>query len=214
MDRPIIVEEYKFIGHLEKLVKEKDRGGLAALRRGLGKPPGIAREMDSHVLRFLPPEAKEKQENAFYVTGALFAYWHQGKEELVEKPPYNLEPSHYNFGASLWAMVKKDADEDTTNRKYEDKWKDAIKRVEKRLVALLNCHQDDLRDHLRHTVSLLKSKDIPINWAQLLHDIQCWHWESRSVQRDWARQFWRESQKEEKETAISERSKNEEVEEE
>ena len=68
---------------------------------------------------------------------------------------------------------------------------DAEKRVEKRLVALLNCHQDDLPDHLRHVISLLKAKDIFINWLQLLNDVQNWQRESRDVQRRWARQFWR-----------------------
>ena len=39
--------------------------------------------------------------------------------------------------------------------------------IEKRFVALLNCRRDDLHAHLRHAVGLLKSKDIPVDWAQL-----------------------------------------------
>jgi CRISPR system Cascade subunit CasB len=74
---------------------------------------------------------------------------------------------------------------ETSNRE------DAEKRVEKRLVALLNCHRNDLPDHLRHTIGLLKSKEIPVNWTQLLWDVQNWQRESRDVQRNWARQFWR-----------------------
>jgi CRISPR type I-E-associated protein CasB/Cse2 len=92
-------------------------------------------------------------------------------------------------------MVKQDVAADTSNRKPEDKWKDAERRTEKRLVTLLNCHQDDLPDHLRHTIGLLKSKEIPINWLQLLNDVQNWQRESRDVQRRWARQFWRNFQK-------------------
>jgi len=179
-----LAEEHPFISHLANLVREKDRGALAALRRGLGRPPGSVRAMDRYVLRYLSSDAGEKQENAYYLVAALFAYWHQGKDSLTDGAPVNL-------GASLWAMVKKAADEDTSNRSYPDKWKEAEKRIEKRLVALLNCHRDDLPAHLRHTISLLKSKDIPVNWTQLLWDVQKWHWESRDVQRGWARKFWR-----------------------
>jgi CRISPR system Cascade subunit CasB len=62
--------------------------------------------------------------------------------------------------------------------------------VERRFVGLLNCHADDLDKHLRQAVGLLKSKDIPIDWTRLLHDIQGWIWESRNVQLAWARAFW------------------------
>ncbi len=118
--------------------------------------------------------------------GALFAYWHQGKDAVAQNPPANM-------GASLRALVDREAAEDG-NRD------DAEKRVEKRLVALLNCHQDDLPGHLRHIIGLLKSKEIPVNWLRLLSDIQYWQRESRDVQRRWARQFWSNFQSE-KETA-------------
>jgi CRISPR system Cascade subunit CasB len=179
----IVFQEHKFIGHLEKLVKEQDRGALASLRRGLGKPQGTAREMDRHVLPYLPPESaihaspRENQENAYYLVGALFAYWHQGKDTVGPNQPANM-------GTSLRALVERETAEGGSRD-------DAEKRVEKRLVALLNCHKDDLPDHLRHTIGLLKSKEIPINWLQLLNDVQNWQHENRDVQRRWARQFWR-----------------------
>jgi len=62
--------------------------------------------------------------------------------------------------------------------------------VERRFVALLNSHAEDLSKHLRHAVGLLKANEIPIDWAQLLHDIQGWEWQSRQVQREWAKSFW------------------------
>jgi CRISPR system Cascade subunit CasB len=178
-----VAKQHAFIAHLESLVREKNRGALAALRRGLGKPPGTAREMDRYVLPYLPqdaglhPAVREAQENVYYLVGALFAYWHQGKDKLEEDPTANL-------GASLRLLVNRESAE-TSNRE------DAEKRVEKRLVALLNCHRNDLPDHLRHTIGLLKSKEIPVNWTQLLWDVQNWQRESRDVQRNWARQFWR-----------------------
>src|SRR5690606_41232863 len=57
----------------------------------------------------------------------------------------------------------------------------------------LSCHLDDLPAHLRSAVGLLKAHEIPIDWAQLLSDILGWHWDTRAVQREWARAFWGQS---------------------
>ena len=46
--------EAALIGYLKGLAAHEDRGALAALRRGLGRPPGSAGEMHPHVARFLP----------------------------------------------------------------------------------------------------------------------------------------------------------------
>jgi CRISPR system Cascade subunit CasB len=69
--------------------------------------------------------------------------------------------------------------------------------LEKRFVALLNSHYDDLPHHLRQAVSLLKSseKQIPVDWRQLLRDMLYWEHEKRFVQQRWAREFWREKEK-------------------
>jgi CRISPR system Cascade subunit CasB len=64
--------------------------------------------------------------------------------------------------------------------------------AERRFVALLNSHADELADHLRHIVSLLKSKEVSINWRQLLNDIRWWDRDDRDVQRKWAKAFWGE----------------------
>jgi CRISPR system Cascade subunit CasB len=187
-----LATHHKFIAQLERLVSEKDRGALAALRRGLGKPPGTVREMDRYVLPYL----RGAQENACYLVSALFAYWYQGKDDIVKNTPANL-------GDSLRWLVDHEASENS-NRE------DAEKRVEKRLVALLNCHRDDLPDHLRHTIGLLKSKEIPVDWTQLLWDIQNWQRESRDVQREWARKFWRGFQKVKETGSEENQSQNEE----
>ncbi len=68
--------------------------------------------------------------------------------------------------------------------------KEPSESLERRFVALLNSHRDDLPGGLRHAVALLKSKDVPIDWRRLLSDILQWDHESRFVQRKWAREFW------------------------
>lgn len=62
--------------------------------------------------------------------------------------------------------------------------------IEQRFNALLNCHRDDLPYHLRQAVTLLRSKDVPVDWKRLLRDVLGWEHDDRYVQRDWARDFW------------------------
>lgn len=162
-------KEKSFVGFLETLAEGRDRAAVAALRRGLGKEPGEAPEMFPYIVPWTQG-AWPVQEKAYYLVASLFA-WHQGswhgeanKAELT------------NLAASLARL----AAAEPAGRQG----------AERRLVALLNSHQDDLGNHLRHTVGLLKSKEVPVDWAQLLHDIQGWAWESRSVQLAWARAFW------------------------
>lgn len=170
-------EEHRFIQYLESLLINKDgAGAMANLRRGLGKQPGTVRQMDRYVIPFLPADIKLGQDEPYYLVAALFAHWYQGRDKIV-----NFDD---NLGESLRRLVTEEAQKPGTTRE------DVEKRLEKRLVALLNCHRDDLPDHLRQIISLLKSKDIPINWAQLLHDIKGWNWENREVQRSWSWGFW------------------------
>lgn len=153
-----------FIESLERLYINEERGALAALRRGLGKAPGTAMEMYPYVVPFTKG-LNRRQEDAFYVVGALFGLypsrsWRRGEEE-----PF----TYLNLGASLRRA--------------------GAEGVERRFIALLNCHAEDLPNHLRQTVSLLESKDIPIEWAQLLDDVLRWDFDD-NVRRNWARAFW------------------------
>ena len=175
-----------FVKHLEGLTE--NRGALAALRRGLGKRPGEAAEMHRYIVPFLGGE-EPRHEEAYYLVAALFA-WHQGSWHHEEGRVTNLGASFARLAAS------KESDS-----------------IEKRFVALLNCHREDLDERLRHAVGLLKSKDIPIDWAQLLGDIQGWGWESRAVQRSWARGFWGSRPGEQPETATIQDDSEEDAEE-
>lgn len=65
--------------------------------------------------------------------------------------------------------------------------------MDARFVALLNAHSDDLDDHLRHAVSLLKSNEQPqpFDWFRLLGDLIQWDCQDGHVQLKWARDFYR-----------------------
>ncbi len=162
--------ERGFIDYLQGFIDREDRAPLAMLRRGLGKSPWEAAEMHRYILPFLGDDARRGEEEAYYLVAALFAWhqrdWHVGEGESVRR--------HTNFGASFAWLTRETGSES----------------IEARFVALLNCQFDDLPEHLRHGVGLLKAHDIPIDWARLLRDLRQWEWEDRRVQRDWARAYW------------------------
>lgn len=63
--------------------------------------------------------------------------------------------------------------------------------MEARFVALLNAHPDDLHNHLRHAVSLLKANEQPLDWFRLLDDLIEWDHPEGHVQLRWAQDFYK-----------------------
>ncbi len=164
--------ERRFGEWLGGLKKDEDRGTLAALRRGLGAEP----EAIAWMLRYLPPGlGNERDEKAMCLVAALFAY------HPMPWPDQPNERGWSNIGASLARMVAED----------RQRTGETPASVENRFQAILECHPEDLPQHLRRIIGLLRAKDVPVDWAQLLHDIRGWGWERRTVQHEWARAFWR-----------------------
>jgi CRISPR system Cascade subunit CasB len=62
--------------------------------------------------------------------------------------------------------------------------------VELRFRALLDADVEDLAPHLRHAVTLARSKEIAIDWNDLLQKVRGWRDKRRWAQRAWARDFW------------------------
>jgi len=167
-------QEEAFATWLESLVTKEDRAVLAALRRGLSVDP----DRRAWMLRYLPANLlSDRQEDVMCLIASLFAShplsW-----------PKDQARTWTNIGASLRRLA---ADELAETGEMPS-------RIEARLEAMLQSHRDDLPEHLRRIVGLLRAKDIPVDWAQLLHDIGRWDWRGRPVQREWARAFWRPQQ--------------------
>jgi len=157
---------HPFIARLQELAQKQERGALAALRRGLGKPPGSAPEMFRYVEPWLGEKRSAAQESAYYLVAALFALHPKSTREG-------------NMGKHM-AQTRTPGGEDA---------------LERRFTAMLSAHPEDLPFHLRQAVSFLKSKnEVPVNWNQLLWDIQNWGGEDRLVQKRWASAFWSKSQ--------------------
>jgi len=161
--------DQRFVAHLEEMVKREDRAALAALRRGLGTALGEAPEMYRYVVPWVGSDAPRWTEDAYYLVAALFAVhqqsWHAGEGQSGAT----------NLGASLRFLQHKTESDS----------------AERRFVAMLNSHRDDLPDHLRHSIGLLHSNDVLVDWLQLLRDIQSWGRPGNTIQRAWARAFWR-----------------------
>ncbi|MCC6998528.1 MAG: type I-E CRISPR-associated protein Cse2/CasB [Deltaproteobacteria bacterium] len=62
--------------------------------------------------------------------------------------------------------------------------------VERRFVALLGAHAEDVTHHLRHAVALLRGAEIALDWNDLFDTLRNWGHPDRFAQRRWARAFW------------------------
>lgn len=165
------------ISGLLQLAERQDRATLAALRRGLGKLPGTAGEMYPFVIPRLPPDTTTRAnagawswpQQCRFIVASLFA-WH---------PEYLDQGERWqrNFGASV--------------RRLRQTLGETADGPERRFVALLNAEAEDLPDHLRHVIGLLRANTISVDWQQLLDDLVEWNKPTRTTQTRWAKAFWR-----------------------
>lgn len=155
-DRPV-----PFVEYLEQLRDRDDRGALAALRRGLGKPAGASVEVLPYVVPWLPQDAQAWEEEPYFTVASLFAA--------------HPKPGGIGTMGTVLGRIAREGGSAS---------------VERRFMALLNSHPEDLPERLRHAVALARSRDIPVNWHQLFRDLRGWGHPDRYVQRRWARDFW------------------------
>lgn len=180
-----MVDEYlkNFVNMLRSLSESDNRGALASLRRGIGQKPYSVAETARIVVPYLPQNAKSATENAFFIVGSLFAL-------------HQKESGRGNMGDHFRALCGE-------NNPSEG----LPANIERRFIALLSSEANELPETLRQAVSLLKSKEIPINWYRLIEDIQHWHSEEGRdrINRTWSKAFWHTSyaEKTEADTPIS-----------
>lgn len=160
-------ESNAFIAYLQRLAEKEDRGALAALRRGLGQPPGTVAAMYPYVVPWLPADASPWQEAPYYLVAALFA----------------LHPQPGGTGNLGDNYRQAEGEQAATSD-------ERVSANERRFTNLLATHPDDLPDRLRQAVAYLASKDIPVNWDRLFQDLGRWSDPRRRVQQEWARSYW------------------------
>jgi CRISPR system Cascade subunit CasB len=165
--------DHSFVRHLLSLKEKEDRGALAALRRGLGKEPGEAPAMFPHVVPWLPERLSRSVERCYYLVASLFALH-----------PESATEARRNMGD-----VMREVERARGGRPEE-----GASSTEKRFVALLDAHPEDLPSKLRHAVALARSSDVAIAWNALFWDVMKLLGadpEKRDqVRKTWARSFW------------------------
>jgi len=161
------------VHRLIDLARKDDRGALAALRTGLGKPPGAAARMLPIVAPFLASDEGPDTRAAF-ITAALFA-----------KHP--MHAGIGSIGASLWKATKRE--------KVNPEGKHGEAGVEARFAAALDADPEDLPRHLDGLVSLCESAGVPIDWHRFHRDVRGLLGQNEeyqiSIRTRWAREFWR-----------------------
>lgn len=163
-------QETRFLEHLQQFVpqdtpegfRKGNRGALAALRRGLGRKPGTEIAMYPFVGSWVGSKS-DRDAEPFFLVASLFA--------LHPKHDPNLR----SLGESFSKLFRESSSPES---------------LEHRFTALLNADREELHIHLRHAVSLLKSKGIAINYAQLIRDIRWWGERGSGTRRTLARDFW------------------------
>jgi CRISPR system Cascade subunit CasB len=105
----------------------------------------------------------ERNEDVLYLIASLFAL-------------HPMSSQYGNMGNHLRTLATNLGDDNATERRF---------------VQLLQQNGDALDVPLRQHITLLKSKDIPVNWHQLMTDIIRWDNPNRYVQRNWANAYWK-----------------------
>lgn len=165
----------RFLPGLYALLDQRNRGRLAALRRGLGRPLATPGDAAREFYRLLPARVSHRDEMAYWTAATLFAAF----------PPGN--GANVATGASVGAALRRLGE--------QQGGEDALARVERRALQLLAARLPALSTHLRGTAALLRGEGIVLDPAVLVRDLRRWDAPDRRVQQRWARDFWRVSEK-------------------
>ena len=157
------MRDQEFVGYLKGLADRDDRAALAILRRGASPSSKYRIATYRYVLHWVGSDDTPWSEECLYLVAALFARYPEA------------EPIPSNFGESV-RLLRATTESGSVERRFE---------------ALLASDTHAVPTHLRSMVGLLRANTIPINWLELLRDLQRWKHPSRFVERRWARQFWR-----------------------
>lgn len=168
MSRNPTKKQLDFCRWLQGLVDKGDLGRLAALRRGLA----LGEEQLFLLYSQVPPgflaQESEAAQKRLLLIAQLFAIHLKGWPD----PDPNHRP---NLGDSFRRLVGDAAVPEAIKRRFD---------------ALLAAHRDDLPYHLRQSISLLRTHDVPVDWPQLLADLGAWTWEGHTVQFAWSRSLY------------------------
>ncbi len=138
-----------------------DTGEKARLKRNAGFTLAEARDVLGVFYRLLPPAVSRAQHDDYFLVATLYPLA-EGSER------------HRDLGATLRA-----ARSDTNG-----------KGIDRRVEALLDADEEQLRFRLRQAVRFAQSSRVTVNWPQLLRDVLWWGHPARFVQQRWAESYF------------------------
>lgn len=154
---------------------------MANLRHGIGKRPGDIPELWGMIFDSLPAElmGRNKASNAewaVYTALTLYALHQQGNDTYMNQRDMSV-------GRATSRLVKNEED---------------IKRILNRLnLVVTSVSPEDLAYHLRGVVQLLKSENIPLDYARLAKELYLFYdqEQAEAIKLSWGRDFYSERYK-------------------
>ena len=154
---------------------------MANLRHGIGKRPGEIPELWGMIFDNIPAElmghnAASNAEWAIYTALTLYALHQQSNDT-------NMNQKDMSVGRAAARLVKNEDD---------------TKRILNRLnLVVTSVSPEDLAYHLRGVVQLLKSENIPLDYARLAKELYLFYnqeW-AGDIKLSWGRDFYSELHK-------------------
>jgi CRISPR system Cascade subunit CasB len=172
-----LTRQTNFLESLHSKIKN-DNGAKAALKRALSDEERHIRNTYSIILPHIP-DIKEYQQKTWIFVACLSVYYPQ----VLDRE------DHKNFGYSCRGLAQANNSEGT----------------ERRFRALLDTTTEDLQSPLTSLVRQIKSKDIRLDYPQLLSDLCRWDYPDQYVQIQdrWARTFWGASSTDDQQMVLS-----------
>jgi CRISPR type I-E-associated protein CasB/Cse2 len=139
-----------------------DAGEKARLKRDAGKDLSEARSLGLFY-RLLPFNTPERLEKGYFLVATLFPLAEAGRSGCLGDALYHARNPDPNKNKGL----------------------------DRRIEILLDSDDAQLSYRLQQTIRYLKSKNSPINWQELTEDVLNWNSAFRTVQKKWARAYFR-----------------------
>lgn len=156
------------------------RKALAQLRRGLTDPDALPAAEVVYAWRLADDIVSGDQLTPYLHAASLFGLYVQGHTHLG-LPAFDsrVQGRYQSLGTSAQLL--------------RIKLKNGAESLDRRFNALIDSRPDDLFVRLRHLFRLLHSHDVPVNFRNLLNDLQWWQdpRRLRDVRRRWAEDYWR-----------------------
>jgi len=168
-------DAHKFVAELDEL-RDRDRGRMAELRRNAGETlPGHG---TAWFYGYLYSRHRQRYAEIYFLVATLF--------DLNRKP---RESGDFGF---ILRRAGSTANQEAMKRRFRILLDAVFERIFDPLNEMTPWQDGggELAYRLRQVVKLLASKDVGLDWAQLLVDLCWWSHPDKRVQKKWARSFF------------------------